>query len=240
MADIEIPQPNSHTESSLVRSSTRNSLINSVNKDKVNQPALKGKVKKKELTFKEKLKRSFVKEDLTDIRDYVIFDVIVPSIKKGIFDTIVGAAGQLFGISVPSSAFRWSGSPTTTSGYDGHPRTTTPYRDLSSIGRGERRISPIYSHPYDRYDRFFIGDYPFDYREDAVSTIERMMDICDSQHGWVTVADFFNIVDPDSSLFGRNPYTNYNYGWPSMDSATVESLPDGSGYYIVMPPARSR
>lgn len=240
MANIEIPQPNSSPESSLVRSSTRNSLFkNDLNKEQpANQPSFKGKVKKKELTFQEKLKRSFVKEDLTDIRDYVIFDVIVPSIKKGIFDTIVGAAGQLFGISVPTSAFRWSGA-SSSSGYDGRPKNM-PYRDYTSIDRGGRRTTPIYAHSYDRYDRFYIGDYPFDYREDAVATIERMMDICDSQHGWVSVADFFNIVDPDSSLFGRNPYTNYNYGWPSMDSAVVESLPDGSGYYIAMPPARSR
>lgn len=228
--NIIVPQPNmgSHVESSLVRDFTKvNSVNNTFNKTgtkKVQPKELKGGIKKKELTFGEKLKRSFVKEDLHDIRDYIIFDMIIPNARKAFFDTIVGTAAQIFGISIPRGGYSSSSTRLTP-----HERQ---YRDYNSISNNGQRFSGTHRTGY---DRFYVGDYVFLYKEDAESVLEQLMDICDT-YGWVSVATFFDLADPNGSIEGRNAYTNNDFGWTSLESASVKF--DGNGYFISLPPAR--
>ena len=233
MADIPIPKPNEHSESSLTRTVGDNKYTNksSVISESKNKVQLKGGVTKKNPSFGEKIKRSFVKEDVKDIRDYIVFDVVIPSIRNAIFNTIVGAAGQIFGVSVPSNVFRYS------NGYNGGSKTRlTPherqFRDYNSIQRENRTVVPI-----EQYSRFYVGDYSFAYKEDAESVLEQLMDICDT-YGWVSVSKFFELADPDGTISGKNAYTNNNYGWYAIDNATV--MFDGSGYVINLPPAKPK
>lgn len=235
--NIIVPQPNmgSHVESSLVRDSTKpNGVNNAINKTgikKIQAKELKGGIKKKELTFKEKLKRSFVKEDIHDIRDYIIFDMIIPNARKAFFDTIVGTAAQIFGISVPRGGY--------SNGYSPANVRLTPherqYRDYNSISQS-RLDRGSSGNRILTYDRFYVSDYPFTYKEDAENTLEQLMDICDT-YGWVSVAKFFEIADPEGTIEGRNVYTNNDFGWRAIDNARVTETPDG--YVIVLPPARA-
>lgn len=231
-ADMHVPVPKINNEESLVRT-TRSSLDRTIKKNE-EKAVVKPKVTKRELTFREKLKRSFVKEDLADVRDYVVFDIIIPNVRKAFFDTIVGTAAQIFGISVPAG--RYGYSPTTAT-----PRITPHerrYRDYSSISNdryngysGEEHLT--------RYDRFYVSDWVFTYKEAADDALMKLMDICDAS-GWVSVARFFEIVDPQGTAEGRNPYTNNNYGWHNVDSATVKYITN-VGYVIEgLPPARPR
>ena len=48
-----------------------------------------GKVKKKENGMR-KLTDIFISEDVTNVKDYIIFDVVVPALKKAVYDLIVG------------------------------------------------------------------------------------------------------------------------------------------------------
>ena len=232
-SEMHIPTPKINSESSLIRSS-RSSLDNVSDRKKIEVKPLKGKVSKREPTFKEKLKRSFVKEDLKDIRDYVIFDIVIPGIRKGIFDMIVGTAGQIFGISVPSNVY-------TNRGYSSNNTRLTPherrYRDYSSISRDAS--SGYSSNRNMRYDRFSVSDWAFEFKEDADSVLEQLIDICDYE-GWVSVGQFFNIADPEGTAEGRNPYTNNNYGWHSLDNVPGPRLIPGEGYVLDLPPARPR
>lgn len=232
-ADMHVPTPKINTESSLIRSST-NSLNNVSERKKIEAKPLKGKVAKRELSFGEKLKRSFVKEDLKDIRDYVVFDIIIPGIRKGFFDMIVGTAGQIFGVSVPSSVYNNRGYSNNNSRLTPHERR---YRDYSSIAR-DNGYSGGDTRPV-RYDRFTVSDWAFEYKEDADSVLEQLIDICDYE-GWVSVGQFFNIADPNGALEGRNPYTNNNYGWNSLDNVPGPRLIQGVGYVLDLPPARPR
>lgn len=233
-ADMHVPVPKINNEASLIRT-TRSSLDKATAK-KEEQPVVKPKVTKRELTFREKVKRSFVKEDLTDIRDYVIFDIIIPNVKKAFFDTIVGATAQVFGISVPAGRYGYSGGTSPTPRVTPHERR---YRDYSSIAND--RYNGYSSEPHvTRYDRFYVSDWSFQYKEEADDALMKLMDICDA-NGWVSVARFFEIVDPSGTAEGRNPYTNNNYGWRSVDSATVKFVSADVGYIIDgLPPARPR
>lgn len=229
-ADMHVPTPKINNESSLVRSSR--SSLNSVTEQKKQEvKPMKGSVSKRELTFREKLKRSFVKEDVVDIRDYVIFEIIIPGIRKGVFDAIVGTAAQIFGISVPSS-FGSLRSGQQKSRLTPHERR---YRDYSSISQGQPFEYSSDSRVR-RYDRFYASDWTFDYKEDADSALEQLIDICDDR-GYVTVAKFFALVDPNGTMQGKHPYTNNDYGWRNLDNATVK-FSHGEGYYLDLPPAR--
>ena len=232
---IPIPQPNTHTESSLVRASTPRPIdrenLNKTGSEKIEPKPLKGGVTKKEPTLGEKLKRSFVKEDLKDIRDYIIFDMIIPNARRAFFDTIVGTAAQIFGISIPRGTFRYS------DGYSPANARLTPherqYRDYNSISRNGNRL--VNDNRVVGYDRFYVSDYPFTYKEDAENVLEQLMDICDT-YGWVSVATFFEIADPTGTIAGRNAYTNNNFGWSSVDGVSVKF--DGNGYILTLPPAK--
>lgn len=235
MAEIEIPKPKINSESSLIRSS-KSSLDDVNNRKKPEPKPLKGGITKREPTFLEKLKRSFVKEDVTDVRDYVVFDIIIPGIRKGLFDMIVGTAGQIFGVSVPVGTYS-SGR-----GYSPSNARLTPherkYRDYNSISQ-EQRSGYSVTRDDSRYDRFAVSDWAFTYKEDADSVLEQLIDICDYE-GWVSVSQFFNLADPEGSRAGRNPYTNNNFGWNNLDNVPAPRLVQGYGYVLDLPRARPR
>lgn len=229
MAEIEIPQPQeSQKETSLVRTidSTKNkkqTYIKKTDKPESSGKTIKGKATKKELSFGEKLKRSFVKEDMKEVRDYIIFDVLIPSAKQSLLDMIIGAVSQTLGI--PTSRSRRSNGYSGTSIADTGER---PFRNYASSrqtsGRSRDRI---------RYDRFRVTDIVFEYKEDAMSLLEQMMDICD-QYGWFSVFDFYD----KAGITEGNDYTNRNYGWTNVDGADI--VFEGSGYVINLPRARMR
>lgn len=222
MEKITIPKPNVHTESSLVRPAA-------------NQTQKKPEAEKKSLTnssmvvreptFKEKLKRSFVREDIKDIRDYVIFDIVLPALRRSLFDTIVGTFGQILGVSIPKASI--------STGYNGNKLSPheRKWRDYSSISSGSSTSGSI-----ERYDRFYAMDFPFALQEDATATLEYLMDVCDT-NGWVPVSRFFEFADPNSTIAGRNPYTNENYGWYDINGTTVREV-EGYGYVLTLPAPR--
>ena len=232
VGEIEIPKPKINSESSLIRSGSSLNLMNKKETEEKKAQTLKGGLKKKDVTFGEKIKRSFVKEDLKDIRDYLIFDMIIPNLKEAAFNTLIGTVAQIFGVSAPTRSFRAVSRP----GYGGNIRRLTPherqYRDYNSI----QNQNQIFSSR-DNYDRYYVNDFEFDFKEDAESVLEQMMDICDT-YGWVSVAKFFEIADPEGTVAGRNAYTNNDFGWRNIDGSTVKF--DGSGYIITFPPARPR
>lgn len=239
-SDMHVPTPQINPEAALVRSA-RSSLNDRKSSEEKTKDQNPGAVKreqsavKREPGFFEKLKRSFVKEDITDIRDYVVFDIVIPGLRKGFFDMIVGTAGQIFGISVPSSTF--AGSPWApnrrTNQLSPHERR---YRDYSSIN-STAGYSPVQVTESAQSGRLYPSDWAWVYKEQADDKLTTLMDICDHD-GFLTAAKFLEIVDPGSSRDGRNPYTNYNYGWRSIDNATVK-FDANYGYYIDgLPPAR--
>ncbi len=229
MADIEIPKVVTQSESSLVRAADKNLKNQNANKNGSNVSAvpLKGSVRKKELTFGEKLKNSFVKDDVATIRDYIIFDLVIPNTKRYIFDIVVGSFAQALGI-----PFRGSSIGTGQSlGYSPHEKK---YRDYTSIQVGNNRLQQTKGS--DLYNRHRINDVLFTERQDAEAVLEYMIDICDSNNNWLTVAQFYEIVRIPEGVH----HTNVNYGWTSEQLGKAGIIFDGSGYFINLPQAQAR
>ena len=229
MPEIPVPKPNSGpTETPLIRTTEPKTIIRT---DQTNKPPeIKGRVYTKEPTFKEKLRRSFMKEDLKSIRDYIFFDVIIPNVKKSIFDTVMGALGQTLGIQLPktysSSVFVNNSSNRTSSGF----------RDYTAISSRSRDY--IHERNSFEYDRYRIHDIIFESKEEALSILELMTDICDTNHS-VSIFTFYE----KAGIREGNPYTNRKWGWRNLNGVCVvpietSSFESGIGYVIDFPDAR--
>lgn len=182
------------------------------NRGKVDEPkkeinkVVKGKAKQKKKSEFNKIASSIISEECTSIKEYAIYEVVVPVIKDTISQLIKGSIDMLFYGEVRSSNSRSGRS------YSNASRVSySSYYDDRRDRRDDRRSITRYS-----YD-----DIIFDNRGDAEEVLNRMDEIVE-QYGVVTVADLFDLA----GITG-NGYTDQNYGWTSTRSASVERTRHG-------------
>lgn len=137
--------------------------------DKKIEKVTTGKVRTKKKSEMSKLKDVFIAEDVRNVKSYVVLDVLVPAIKKAIYDIVVDGVGMILGESV---AKKRSGS------------NYVPYRDYSS---STRRDSERRRRGYE------IDDVILDSRGEAEDVLDRMDDVLD-EYKVVTVSDFYDLV----------------------------------------------
>ena len=157
-----------------------------------------------------KLTDIFISEDVVNVKSYILMDVLVPSIKKAIYDIVVNSLDMsLFG------------------GRGGSKRSTAErvsYRDYGASSRrddrnyGANRTASGYS-----YD-----DIVLETRGEAEAVLSRMDELMD-EYQIVRVADLYDLV----GITGE--YTDNNYGWTNIRNASIERVRDG--YKIKMPRA---
>lgn len=169
-----------------------------------------GKVTKKENKVR-KLTDIFIAEDVTNVKDYIIMDVIVPSVKKALYDLTVGAIDMIL----------YGGRG------DGEKRSTADkisYRDYNSMSRrGDRYRDRTRTNSGYSYD-----DIVLDTRGEAETVLSRMDEIME-EYGIVRVADLYDLVGESGD------YTDNNYGWTNIRNAKIVRTHDG--YKIDMPRA---
>ena len=168
-----------------------------------------GKVKKKENGMR-KLTDIFISEDATNVKDYIIFDVVVPALKKAVYDLIVGTLDMSL--------------------YGGRGNSNRPkadrvsYRDYNDISRsGNRsgdRTRTASGYSYD--------DIVVETRGEAETVLSRMDEIME-EYSIVRVADLYDLVGVTGD------YTDNNYGWTNIRNAKIVHVHDG--YKIDMPRA---
>lgn len=159
------------------------------------QPVASGKVKKK--SGIRKFFDIFVADEKGDVKQYVMFDVLIPSIKKAVWDIIAGGLEMvLFGEK------RESKSSASKISY------TSYYKDK------ERRVEPRVHSGYD------FSDIILDTRGEAEDILMRMDELI-SVYGVASVADFYDLA----SISGN--YTDNKYGWTDIHSASIIRSRDG-------------
>lgn len=168
-----------------------------------------GKVKKKENGMR-KLTDIFISEDVSNVKDYIVFDVVVPALKKAVYDLIVGT------LDMSLHGGRGNGN---------RPKADkVSYRDYNDISRrdsrsGDRtRTASGYS-----YD-----DIVLETRGEAETVLSRMDEIME-EYNIVRVADLYDLVGVTGD------YTDNNYGWTNIRNAKIVRVRDG--YKIDMPRA---
>lgn len=170
-----------------------------------------GKVRTKKNNTR-KLTDAFISEDAANVKNYILMDVLVPSIKKAIYDLVVGALDMsLFGGRGGGSGKR----PTA---------DKVSYKDYNGISRkddrsyGSTKTASGYS-----YD-----DIILDSRGEAEAVLARMDEMIE-EYDEVRVADLYDLV----GITGE--YTDNKYGWTNIRNARVVRTRDG--YKIEMPRA---
>ena len=174
------------------------------------KPIVKGKVHEKNLG--EKAAEAFLSEDTRTVKNYILWDVIVPAIKNTLADVVIGGIEMvLFGSSRGSRNRTQRGGATRVS--------YTDYYEGPSNGESNSRVGDRF-----RDDKYSYSDILLDTRgeaEDVITTMEELID----RYGEATVADLYSLV----GVAGR-PHTDNKWGW--SDKRDLSYRRSGRGYVL--------
>lgn len=155
----------------------------------------------------------FVSEDISSVKSYVISDVIIPAVKKLVYDIVTDGVDMIL------------------------------YGESGRGRRGDNRSTSkiSYSNFYDQRDKNrFSSDDPrsvsridyedlvFQSRGDAENVRIGMIESIE-RYGYVTIADMYDMAGKTA------PYTAQKYGWMNVSSASVVRVRDG--YKLKLPKA---
>lgn len=173
-----------------------------------------GSVKTKKKSSLSKFADTFIEEDKDTVVGYLLSEVLIPSFKKMVSDTIkTGIDKMLYGDAEVSR----SNSPASKISYSKY------YNDKSNYSRSSSTAQVA-----NRRDTYEYDNIVLETRGDAEAVLMGMDDII-AKYEIVSVADLYDLVGIAGS------YTDYKYGWTDIRSARIERVRDG--YVIRMPKA---
>lgn len=159
----------------------------------------------------------FLADEAIDLKNYVLFDVLVPAVKTAISDIVTNGIDMvLYGETSPKGKSGRSSKISYTNYYD----------------RGSRDRDRDRSRDRDR-DRGRPGGYNYDdvileSKGEALEVLSRMDELIEV-YGMASVADLYDLV----GITGA--YTDNKYGWTDLRNATSQRVRDG--YLLKMPRA---
>jgi hypothetical protein len=157
----------------------------------------------------------FISEDVKNVKNYIFMDVLVPAIKKAIYDIVTNGIDMfLYG---GTGKGKTSGPSGTKVSY----RNFYEQKNGSSSNSGYRGSENTKSH-----NGFEYEDIIFDNRGDAEAVREQLQAAI-VRYGLVTVSDLYDMIDQPA------PYTSQKYGWMDLSSAEVARV---RGDYVLKLP----
>ena len=160
-----------------------------------------------------KLADMIISEEASNVKSYVLMDVIIPTIKETIVDIIKDSVEMIFLGGKSRGTKSRSGS------------SSGSYVSYRSYSDRDRRDS-YREEPRSR-SRFDLDDIVFENRGEADMVLEQMQDIIDT-YKTVSVGDLYDMIDKTA------PYTANDYGWTNLRNAYVERV-RGGGYRLKLP-----
>lgn len=155
----------------------------------------------------------FISEDVANVKNYIFMDVLVPAIKKAIYDIVTNGIDM----------FLYGGTGKGKS--NNSPGAKVSYRNYydqknTSNYRGSENVRSNNGFEYD--------DIEFQSRGEAEAALKQMHDTV-TRYGMVTVADLYDMAGLSA------PYTSQKYGWLSVNGVNVVRTRDG--YVLKLPRA---
>lgn len=141
-------------------------------------------------TLGQKFSKFFVKEDMADIKDYIIFDLIIPGIKDAFFDTLQMIFYGNRSRRASSGSYR-----SEKISYSAH------YKPYSEARREDRRDNRYETKKMD-YRNIILSSRVE--AEDLVAQMKQRI----KEYGMVSIAEMFDMLDRPS-----NNYNDDNWGW---------------------------
>ena len=184
-------------------------------KSKENPPEKKvekvvtGGVKQKKKSEVTKLADIIMAEDIHNVLDYVKNDIIIPTVKKTLYEIIKNGSDMLI--------FGRSGQRR-----DDIPGTRVQYTRYYNDERDRDRRMSNRSRSYE--------DYEISNSRDAEEVLKRMKEMI-NQYGSVSVGEYYDLL----GIVGD--FTDFDYGWMNLNNAYVARTRDG--YTIKLPRAVS-
>lgn len=179
-----------------------------VKKEKV-EKIVKGAVKSKK---KNSLLSLFVSDEVVDIKSYIVYDILIPTVKKAVSEIVTnGIDMMLYGEIDKSRKSSTSSRVSYRSYYDRNDRERQTDRARARTGGGYK------------YD-----DVILETRGEAEDVLNRMDELIEI-YGMASVADLYDLV----GISGQ--YTDNKYGWTDLRSAISVRVRDG--YLLKMPRA---
>ena len=234
MADRDIPPivaPNNsdkaktdaRTEASKYRTPSAGVRPDDIPEDRQKrEPVQNIKVKRRKKNIVQKILAQFIEEDAMSIKEFVIYEVVIPKLKDLIFDVGNGVLGRsLYGGSRPPSNVGRYGS----SSY------ATPFTSYSSPSRytsGSIQTKPITPPGTNRVralpSKASMDDVIFDTRYEAEAVLNELLSIY-SEYGTARVCDLYDLIGTTSD------YTDIHFGWMrgvnGLETAYTDHVRDG-------------
>lgn len=169
------------------------------------------KVKKKSKTSK--FAEMFLAEDISNVKSYIVSDVLIPAAKKLFVDTVRDAADMLvYGV---TNRVKRSG---------GFKADYISYNRFSDRRDERRPISDSRTRSGYSYDDIILES-----RGEAEEVLDRMDELIET-YGMVSVMDLYDLVGVSGN------YTDNKYGWINIKNAEpVRTM--GGGYMLKLPKA---
>lgn len=157
-----------------------------------------GSVQTKKRSGVRKLTDAFIAEDVSNIKNYIVGDVLIPAAKKAIVDVITNSIDMLF------------------YGEVGHTKKSSnasriSYNSLFDSSR-PKASSALSSYNYD--------DIVLNSRDEAEEVLIAMSDLVE-RYGMASVSDYYELVGVTGT------YTDCNYGWKDLHMAKILRNTDG-------------
>lgn len=156
----------------------------------------------------------FVSEDASNVKSYVVMDILIPAIKKLISDIVTDGIDMILYGSTGHSGKKRSGSGNA---------NYVSYRSYSDRRDDRRRDTPSVR------SRYAMDDIILPNKGEAEEVLDRMDELM-GEYGMVTVADLYDLVGVSCD------FTANNYGWTSLREARAERLRTGE-YVLNLPKA---
>ena len=195
--------PNSHR----FKEDKTKSNLPTERKPKVEAVTTGARVKKKGAN---KFAEVFLSEDVSNVKSYILMDVLVPSVKKALYDVVTNGIDMIL------------------FGETGRSKRTSNADRVSYSRFYDRRDDRRRDEPVSRIRAYSHDEVRIPTRGEAEEILARMDEIV-ATYGMVSVADYYELAGVTCE------YTDNNYGWTSVRSARVERTRDG--YIIKMPKA---
>lgn len=176
------------------------------------EKVVRGTAKTKKKSEISKFANAFVPENKANIRDYIVWDVIFPTIKDTVWEILSnGIHMVLFG---ESSRGRKNSTP----------GSRVNYNNISSgTSRSIDRFADNKTRNGYSYDNVYLES-----RGEAEEVLTRMDELIEL-YGTVSIADLYDLV----GITGQ--YTDNKYGWRNLRNA--EAVRTRDGYLLKLPKA---
>lgn len=179
------------------------------------QKIITSEVTTKEKSATKKFAEKFFEDEVSNVKTYIIWDVIIPAIKNVISDIVGNSVDMMLYGRTRNRPQRGmsTGNTTMVGGLSGY----TGYGTFSS------RQTGISQRNRDNYD---LDEFVFQSRADAEMVLDTLKEIV-SKYKAASVADLCDLIGRSSQ------YTDVKYGWTDLRGADVQRVREG--YVLIMP-----